>query len=91
MNIYKIFQFINKGYEVYTSAVVVAEDAEQAQNMHPDDGRIFNPDVERKAMYAHQRFDYSWAYPEHVTVLYIGKACPTYTKPEVICSEYTGA
>lgn len=82
MNIYKIFQFINKGYEVYTSAVVVAEDAEQAQNMHPSDGRIFNLDAEG--------FDDSWAYPEHVTVLYVGKACPTYTKPEVICSEYTG-
>ena len=35
MNIYKIYQTVNKNYDTYDSAVVIAEDEEQARNIHP--------------------------------------------------------
>ena len=36
MKLFKIYQNINTGYGTYDSAVVVANDAEEAQNIHPD-------------------------------------------------------
>lgn len=90
MNLYKISQVMNGCYDCYTCAVVVAVDVEQAKNMHPSDGRIFNPDVERKIIYEFQKFYDSWTYPDYVTALFLGEAGPFYTKPEVICARYNG-
>ena len=38
MKLFKIYQNINKGYDTYDSAVVVANSAEEAQKIHPCGG-----------------------------------------------------
>lgn len=35
MNIYKISQDVNNGYDTYDSAIVAAESEDQARNIHP--------------------------------------------------------
>ena len=37
MKLFKIYQNINKGYDTYDSAVVIANSAEEAQKIHPND------------------------------------------------------
>ena len=38
MKLFKIYQNINRGYDTFDSAVVVANSAEEAQKIHPCDG-----------------------------------------------------
>ena len=38
MKLFKIYQNINRGYDTFDSAVVVANSAEEAQKIHPYDG-----------------------------------------------------
>ena len=38
MKLFKIYQNINTGYDTFRSAVVVANSAEEAQNIHPGGG-----------------------------------------------------
>ena len=38
MKLFKIYQDINTGYDTFRSAVVVANSAEEAQNIHPGGG-----------------------------------------------------
>ena len=38
MKLFKIYQDINTGYDTFRSAVVVANSAEEAQNIHPNGG-----------------------------------------------------
>jgi hypothetical protein len=38
MKLFKIYQNINRGYDTFDSAVVVANSAEEAQKIHPHDG-----------------------------------------------------
>ena len=62
MNLYLIYQDINTGYDTFRSAVVVANSAKEAQNIHPD-GRSGSYD----------RYD-SWvSRPDLVEVIYFGK------------------
>ena len=37
MKLFKIYQNINTGYDTFDSAVVVANSAEEAQKIHPND------------------------------------------------------
>lgn len=62
MNLYLIQQTVNQNYDTYDSAVVVAESAEEARNMHP-------------AGYCHDQENMrTWARPEDVSVKCIGTA-----------------
>ena len=66
MNIYKISQSENNGYDTFDSAIVAAESEEKA--------RLINPDGE---WYYNQKEKYytAWAYkPEQVTVQFLGVA-----------------
>jgi hypothetical protein len=36
MNLYLIFQNVNKNYDTYDSAIVAAESEEEAKNIHPN-------------------------------------------------------
>ena len=79
MNIYKIKQNANKDYDTYDSAVVIAESAQEAQQMQPEqDEPGFSPDSR----------EFKWAVPEDVIVTYIGIADPAFTKPCVIVSSF---
>ena len=79
LNIYKIKQNANKDYDTYDSAVVIANSAQEAQQMQPEqDEQGFSPDSR----------EFNWAAPEDVIVTYIGIAEPAFTKPCVIVSSY---
>ena len=48
MKLFKIYQNINKGYDTFDSAVVIANSAEEAQKIHPYDGSddfLLHPDL----------------------------------------------
>ena len=62
MKLFKIYQNMNKGYDTYDSAVVVANSAEEAQKIHPCGG---SSDF---SMYD------SWvSRPDLVSVIYLGE------------------
>jgi len=73
LNIYKIEQSINRDYDVYDSAVVLAATPEDAQKMLPSE---------------HTNIRLEWAEPEHVKVTLLGVALRAYDKPQVICASY---
>ena len=62
MKLYKIYQDINTDYDSFESAVVVANSAEEAQNIHPSGGsgnfNMYNDWVSRTSL---------------VEVMYLGK------------------
>lgn len=64
MNIYKIYQNVVGGYDVYDSAVVAALSAEKARFMHPN-GKILTD---------YEGITDTWTAPANVNVEYLGKA-----------------
>ena len=90
MNLYKIFQIVNLGPSCFASAVVIAEDECQARRIHPYDGRLYNPSIENKLKFEHERFIYDWANPEDIIAIYLGAAYSVFKITTVICSDYIG-
>lgn len=86
MNIYLISQSTNDDYETYDSAVVIAENEEQAQKTHPE-GQYTNlktgESIQRKEWSLH-----NWTEPKYVDVVLIGKALDTEFKPRVVCASF---
>lgn len=80
MKIYLISQDENNCYDTYDSAVVIAENEEQARNMIPYEKGEHNFD--RKDEYD------EWTEPKYVKVEYIGEADKKYTKPYQVCVSY---
>lgn len=78
MNLYKISQIVNTGWDTYDSAVVAAETEEAARNTHPD--------VE----YGDFDVQYDWAMPEDVTVELIGLAIEGTTAGVIVASFNAG-
>lgn len=78
MNIYKIEQSVNNGYDTYDSAVVAAPDEETARNIHPG-GPAHSQDAE-------WGLDL-WAPSEHVKVTFLGIAAG-FIEPGVIVSSF---
>lgn len=76
-NLYRISQNTNTDYDTYDSAVVVAETAEQARNIHPG-GR--KPDDKWP--------DFTWAAPEDVTVQLIGVAAADLAPGTIVCASF---
>lgn len=93
MNLYRIYQDVQRGYDTYDSAVVAAESEEAARLLHPDGLHKWS---KSKGDWGHKgtdgliRYDNtyghgSWAPPENVGVELIGTA----EKPEgVICASF---
>jgi hypothetical protein len=80
MNIYKITQTVNRTYEVYLAAVVVAETEESAKHIHPDgEQNGFNK--------WYKQFHNTWADPKDVKVELLGSAAPGVEKG-VVLAEY---
>lgn len=77
MKIYKISQDVNKDYDTYDSAVVYAENEEEAKSIHPNCS-ILN-----------STYDYiqTWALPENVKVEYLGEN-PNVTGTYVILASF---
>jgi hypothetical protein len=81
MRIYRISQNKNNDWDTFDSAVMVAENEEQARIMIPyfDNDEL---DLEEQYIYS------SWIKPEDVKVEYIGVADKKYKKPCQICSSF---
>lgn len=76
MNIYKISQNKNKGYSTFDSAVVIAEDANEARHITPN-GDKFGDSFG------------SWCNnPKDVEVEFIGIADHTFVNGTVICASF---
>jgi len=76
MKIYFISQDKHSGYDTYDSAVVIAENEEEAKSIHPNG----YDKVEEEG-------DYTWCGKEFVKVEYLGEAKEGSTKG-VICASF---
>ena len=90
MNIYRIWQNQNNGYDTFDSAVVVAESEEAARHVHPiwawrsDD---FNKSG--KWIRSQDWESSTWARtPDRVSVELIGKADESLKTEQVICASF---
>lgn len=103
MNIYKISQEINKDYDSYNSAIVYANNEQEARYIHPDGKHLIeyikefsDPYVliEPKNSIPHyvsflNSEEYAnWVKPEEVIVEYIGKNEEYTGQPKVILSSF---
>jgi hypothetical protein len=84
MNLYKISQTVNTGWDTYDSAIVAAPDAEKARVMHPNGIKAYR--LDRRAPSNFSMGD--WAvYASDVTVELIGVASEK-TQREVILASF---
>jgi hypothetical protein len=89
MLIFKISQTINKEFNTYSSAIVVASSVEEARLTHPDDDFIWNADLGRWCWvddFEQPGFSNAWANPEDVNVEFIGIAHSPGRR--VLCSSF---
>ena len=85
MKIYLISQDFNTNYDTYDAAIVAAETEEEAARIHPS-ARYPKPVEEWSDGYSED-----WApSPEHVTVIYLGKAKPGTEKGVILASFNAG-
>lgn len=89
MKLFHISQSTNRGYDTYSDAVVCADGAEEARQMHPmektrgnalDDYRLDVDDYP-------EGWDCSWTAPCNVSVRYIGEAHDSVPRG-VVCASY---
>jgi hypothetical protein len=79
LNVYLLSQTVNNNYDTYDSAVVIAENEEEAVNLGPDK---YVEDGNRWCTWAHHRSD--------VKVELIGTALPGAEKRKVLASFNAG-
>lgn len=93
LNLYKISQNVNTGYDTYSDAVVCAEDEKEAQHVNPGgfykwhDGQWYFQYSDGTEDKKGADGDNSWCNPESVKVELIGKAAPK-IKKGIICSSF---
>ena len=76
MNIYLLTQGVNRGWDTYDSAVVIAENEDTARHTHPSAVDDWWKD---------NYYTTDWARPEDVNVSFIGT---TDEDPQVICASF---
>ena len=102
MNLYKITQSINTGYDVFSSAVVAAPTLEQARNIHPR-GMAWDsapPDERTRGdgtamngweFGSGEEFYSEWTnYPTEVDVVLIGTATAGTLEGVIVASYHAG-
>lgn len=84
MNIYRITQNTNNGYDTYSYAIVVAPDAETAVKIYPgrESHATFWDDLDPD-----EREYSGWASPENVTAEFITRA-PDLTACDILCASF---
>lgn len=92
MNLYKISQEENNDYDTYDSAVVVAENEEDAKVLYPRSTYIWedNKWTATRAdgsKYTESNFSV-WTKPEHVEVEYLGKAKAGLKAGTIVCASF---
>ena len=88
MNLYKISQGVNKGYDTYDSAIVAADSENEAKQFHPY-GETFEKrivDNEGDGYWIYR----GWCKPEHVSAALIGKAADDIETGVVLASFNAG-
>ena len=70
MHLYLIKQNVNRDYDTYDSAVVIASSEEEARTIHPEGYRWAND--KWRGGWAIDLADQTWCNPKHVTVELIG-------------------
>ena len=87
MKIYLISQNVNNNYDTYDSAVVIAENEEEARKIHPE-GTYDYPEESKKSEYKKMDSDYgSWVRKKYVIVKYVGEAKEGSEKG-VVCASF---
>ena len=102
MNLYKISQSLNTGYDTFSSAVVAATTLERAKNIHPR-GWVWRSVPKDKPLNlngdfmmgwefgSHERFYSEWAdYPSQVDAVLIGTATAGTPEGVIIASYHAG-
>jgi hypothetical protein len=87
MNLYKISQKINNGYDTFSDAIVAAKTEQEARYMHPR-GEAAN--YHGKPWYEDEDPYDDWASPKDVTVERIGLARPGTEKGVILASFHAG-
>jgi len=90
MNIYKLIRDDIGGYDTYDSAVVVAENEEQAKKMHPSHtSHPYIDDYATEKWWEEDDMYKSWTHDlSKIQVTLIGKANKSFDKPQVIVASY---
>ena len=91
MNIYKISQSKNNGYDTYDSAVVVAKSTTAARKIYPSGSAIWkNGEWCWETMRGEERYHaYCWVqHIDDVEVEYIGSAGALFTEPQVLVASF---
>jgi len=94
MNIYKIWQDDNDGWDTYDSAIVIAKNEEAAKYADPGNNSFMEWDQKLDSWvfcYSNgnrvaQDYD-AWTHPKNVKVILIGKA-DINIKEQVICASF---
>lgn len=83
MNLYRITQEHNLGYDTYDSAIVVAETAEKAKLIHPAG---YAPS--EQWWLVEPRPHSLWAHPDYVHAAYVGIAAEGLHAGQVLCASF---
>ena len=84
MKLFRISQGVNNDYDTYDSAVVCAESAEQARDIHP--GRYVEHPIDWEKA-ANERYSAWCWHRDEVCVEEVGEAAPS-TKPGVVVASF---
>lgn len=85
MNLYRISQTTNEGYDTYDSAVVVAASEEDARKIHPGSLRM----IDYGEWWTSDQMYSTWGYAlEDVKVELIGQAAPKLKAGAVVCASF---
>ena len=87
MNIYRISQTENRGYDTYSDAVVVAKNEEEAKRIHPSNASYHKGEWWRETQWSLDGTG-TWSHPDNVKVELVGKANKSFTEPQVICASF---
>lgn len=80
MKLWKIYQDVNGGYDVFDAAIVAAETAEEARKIYPGKARFTTPDD----------IDTFWAPFDSIGCILIGEALPNQNAGVILASFNAG-
>lgn len=77
LNLYRISQDINDGWDTFDSAVVVAESEDAARLIHPSGQAL-----------CYGTTEYGWVTPDLVTVEYLGPYMGGHDSGRIVCASF---
>jgi hypothetical protein len=89
MNIYKISQTVNRGWDTYDEAVVCAESKEDAVKIHPNSNKPFDYEESADSKFAENNSG-TWAKKEFIEVELLGTADESIERGVIVASFHAG-